>query len=277
MPSDINVRVVALLAVRNEIRYLERCLCHLRAQGVESWVIDNSSNDGSLDLVRSFLGNGVLGVENYPYPGFFDWRGLLKRKAEVAQSLEADWFIHHDADEIRETVPPWSSLLEGLAAVDAEGYNAVSFDEFVFLPTGDDESYEGIDYVEFMRYYYFFRPADRHRVNAWKKQPQGVDLASSGGHEVMFSGRRLYPRNFVLRHYVALSRKHLISKYSSRSYSKEEVEVLGWHRGRAYFSASSVFLPSAQCLKRLGAHGFDRSEPWRSHPFLPQEPSMSLT
>ena len=271
------MRVIALLAVRNEIRYLEKCLCHLRAQGVESWVIDNGSDDGSLDLVRSFLGNGVLGIESYPYPGFFDWRGLLKRKGELAQSLDADWFIHHDGDEIRETLPPWSSLLEGLAAVEAEGYNAVSFDEFVFLPTGDEESYEGVDYVESMRYYYFYRPADCHRVNAWKKQPQRVDLHSSGGHEVLFSGRRVYPRNFILRHYIALSRNHLIRKYGSRSYSKEEVEVLGWHRGRAYFSASGISLPSAECLKRLGARGFDTSQPWHYHPFLPRDPSVAFT
>ncbi len=39
------MRVVALLGIRNEERYLERCIRHLVGQGVEVCVIDNDSID----------------------------------------------------------------------------------------------------------------------------------------------------------------------------------------------------------------------------------------
>jgi hypothetical protein len=76
-----------------------------------------------------------------------------------------------DADEIREAPPPYSTLREGLEGADREGFNAVNFDEFVFLPTSEEESFEGTDYVASMEYYYFFEPRPLRQVKAWKKVP----------------------------------------------------------------------------------------------------------
>lgn len=54
---DLNTRkfrIVALLAIRNEALYLEKCLDHLYQQGIEVCIIDNGSTDNSLEIAKSF-------------------------------------------------------------------------------------------------------------------------------------------------------------------------------------------------------------------------------
>ncbi len=81
------MRIVALLAVRNEALYLARCLQHLREQCVETIVIDNQSTDASLEIARGFLGNGVSAVATLPYEGFFDLVGQLACKEDRFRRL----------------------------------------------------------------------------------------------------------------------------------------------------------------------------------------------
>jgi hypothetical protein len=262
------VRVVALLAVRNEELYLARCLDHLLANGVEVHVIDNQSQDATLDIAQEYARRRTVTVESFPFTGVYPWEGLLRRKEQLAAELDADWFIHHDADEIRQAPPGWPTLAEGIAQVDAEGYNAINFAEMVFTPTNSDESFEGCDYVARMRHYYYFCPRPLHRVNAWKKTSVPVDLASTGGHTVQFPHRRIYPVDFVLRHYVFLSWRHLQSKYGTRRYDPSEL-AKGWHGQRAAFDPTGVRFPPRDRFKTLQEDGtFDVSEPWTRHFFL---------
>ncbi|MDH3693603.1 MAG: hypothetical protein OER96_03400, partial [Gammaproteobacteria bacterium] len=143
-----------------------------------------------------------------------------------------------------------------------------NFEEFVFVPTTEDRGFEGTDFVQSMRYYYFYEPAKQHRVNAWKNLGQIVDLKASGGHSVSFDGRSVAPVNFVLRHYVLLSREHAIRKYGKRKYSKAEID-LGLHQRRAAFDSANFCLPNRTELKCIDFDGeWDCSEPWVSHPFL---------
>lgn len=263
------LRIVALLAIRNESLYLARCLKHLHEQGIETCVIDNESSDHSREIAEQFLGRGVFRIETQPFPGFYDWTHLLAHKEQRSREIDADWFMHVDADEIREAPVPFKSLYEGIMKADHEGYNAINFDEFVFLPTTNDESFEGTDYVENMRQYYFFEPTPLRRVNAWKNTGQAVDLVSSGGHSVNFNGRKIYPDNFILRHYIVLSRAQAIAKYGSeRIYSRYEVEEKGWHGSRATFSEDRLVFPSKHELKIISTNDWDRSQPWAKHTFL---------
>lgn len=267
------MRIVALLAVRNEELYLARCLAHLHAQGIETCVIDNESTDATAAIARSFLGRGVVRIGRLPYDGFFDLVAQLQCKERLAQEIDADWFLHVDADEIREAPARWGTLAEAIAAVDRQGCNAINFDEFVFLPTSDAEAFEGTDYVERMRYYYFFEPDTLRRINAWKRQTQPVDLASSGGHRVQFDGRRIFPENFVLRHYIVLSREHAIAKYGrDRVYSNAEIEERGWHGARPRFDPALLKFPDKALLKRLDPGRWDKSDPWRRHSFMEPDP-----
>src|SRR5262249_17577576 len=149
--------------------------------------------------------------------------GLLRRKEALAQEIEADWFIHNDADEVREAPSPFATLKDGLIAADATGATAVNFDEFVFIPSAH-EDFSSVDYVAAMRRYYYFAPRRLHRVNAWKNLRAPVDLVSEGGHVAEFPGRVVYERNFIMRHYIFLSRAHAVKKYGERNYSPQEVQ-----------------------------------------------------
>jgi glycosyltransferase involved in cell wall biosynthesis len=115
------MRIVALMAVRNEELYLERCLRHLIVQGVEVCLIDNGSTDNTRDIAQAFFGNGVSQIEDHPYPGYLDLVRILQAKERLASTIGADWFIHHDADEIREPSDSSSTLHRAVCDADAAG------------------------------------------------------------------------------------------------------------------------------------------------------------
>lgn len=274
------LKVVALLTVRNEELHLERCLKHLYSQGIETCLIDNGSTDRTLEIAKSFLERGVFRIEHLPFHGCFEWEKILLNEEKLASEINADWFIHHDADEIREAPKPYISLLEGIQDADRQGYNAINFDEFVFIPTSDDEDFEGKDYVKEMQYYYFFEPYPLRRVNAWKKTAN-IDLHSSGGHRVEFAGQKIFPVSFILRHYIVLSKHHAIAKYGNRVFSEAEL-AKGWHGDRKKFSAEKIKFYGRDSLKKIdnfSQWNWDKSDPWVKHEIFsyPEEGKVEVT
>jgi|GEM_PF-6081436 len=269
------MRVVALLTVRNEERFLARCLEHLYSQGIETCLIDNESYDKTLEIAETFLNKGVCRIERLPYPGHLELSAITSNEERLAKEIDADWFMHHDADEIRQAPKPYRTLLEGIQDVDRQGYNAINFDEFVFMPTSNDESFEGKDYVEEMRYYYFYQPDKLYRLNAWKNLNIPVDLTSAGGHHVAFEGQRIFPVSFILRHYVVLSRTHALQKYLGRVYSMKETVERGWHRVSSSFSPEHLSFPSRDRLKLISTdNSWDKSEPWLHQEFKGSRPFL---
>ena len=265
------MRVAALLTVRNEELYLARCLEHLMSQGIETCLIDNDSTDRTLEIARKFLGRGVFRIEHLPFRGYFDLQNCLQNNERLANEINADWFILHDADEIRQAPNPYKTLLEGIEDVDSQGYNAINFDEFLFLPTSMDESFENRDYVKEMKYYYFLEPRPLRHVKAWKKSNNPIDLTKSAGHKVNFEGIKIFPIPFILRHYIGLSRQYLEAKYGKRIYSPEEV-ARGWHKGRVRFKPELLKLPNTERLKKISDNNiWDKSDPWKKHEFLPKK------
>src|SRR5689334_15393955 len=103
-------RVVAIVAAYNEADIIAQVVADLIAQGVDVYVLDDGSTDGTAAAVERFVGRGVIAVEAlraHPTASAapFDWTGILARKTALARAIDADWFIHHDADEFRES--PW--------------------------------------------------------------------------------------------------------------------------------------------------------------------------
>jgi hypothetical protein len=263
------MNICALLAVRNEELYLERCLRHLIDQKITICLIDNGSTDSSLEIARTYLNRGVIRIEVFPYEGIYDWTGLLSLKEGLALEIDADWFIHHDADEIRySNLGTVESLNASIARADQQGFNAINFEEFVFVPTADSLENCGRDYVDTMHYYYFFSPGPEHRINAWKRQPSRVDLVSSGGHQVRFEGRRLSPESLVLCHYPCLSPGHAEAKYGARAYAPAEL-ARGWHRKRQSWKTCRYSPPPLDELFQVTPdRRMDRSRPYRGHRFM---------
>lgn len=260
-----DLRVVALLATFNERRFVGGCIEHLREQGVQTYLIDNCSSDGTVEIAERFRGDGLIGVERYPRDGVYDWRGLLRRKEELAGELEADWFIHLDADERRLPPPGFGTLAEALFAVDREGCNAVNFVELTFVPTREEPDHDRPDFAETMRAYYPFCPSRPHQLKAWKAGAARPDLVSSGGHRVAFPGLRMHPQDFPMKHYLFLSVPHAVEKYVERRYAPEEVER-GWHGWRARLTADDIRLPAEAELRLTHSDAdLDPSEPRTRH------------
>lgn len=212
---------------RRQISQERRARSKLRIQGqiqTPPSARNNDSVDGTREITEAFLGAGVFRIERLPYEGVFDLTAQLLSQQKLAAEIDAAWFIRQDADEILEPPPAFSTLHAAISAVDADGYNAINFDEFVFTPSAN-ESFEGRDYVAEMTRYYFYEPWAPRLIRAWKRTTTAIALAESGGHSADFGGRRLYPSNFVLRHYIVLSAEHAIEKYTSeRIYSEHEVK-----------------------------------------------------
>lgn len=192
--------VVALIAARNENDIIGQVIEDLVSQGVDVYFIDDGSTDGTLETVRSWTGRGVIGLERRSPSATFNWTEILRRKEQLAAELEASWFIHHDADEFRQSPFPGKSLAEAIRIVDELGYNAIDFRVLNFRPTATDR-FDGSKDVR--RALTYFEPAEyweTPQVKAWRKT-EHVDLASSGGHDAQFAGRLVCPVQFLLRHY----------------------------------------------------------------------------
>ncbi|MDP3898895.1 MAG: glycosyltransferase family 2 protein [Mesorhizobium sp.] len=271
------MRIVAIIAVRNEALYLERCIRHLVSEGVEICLIDNGSTDGTLDIAASYRNEGVMRIEDLPYTGSFELEVQCRLKERLARDISSDWFLHQDADEIRQS-DNWNTekLIDAVSDLDRHGFNAVNFDEFVFLPTSPEENFEGLDYVDLMRSYYYYHPAANRRVNMWKKpRDRPVDLTTSGGHAVDFEGRRIANRSFVLRHYIALSEGHAYRKYGvDRSYAAKEIANRKWHVERETWKSRHFRFPTQDELKVLApGRPFDTSAPTKRHIFWHEQVS----
>lgn len=258
-------RVVAILATYNEERFIENCLSHLIQQGCHVYLCDNESTDRTVAIAQSHLGRGLIGMETIPRYGMYKWRATLERKEELATTLDGDWFMHVDADEIRLSNRSDQTLAQALQHADAKGYNAVNFQEFTFIATRQAPDHDHQDYLQTMRWYYPFLPSFPHRVNAWKRQPMRVDLSDSGGHRVKFPGLRMYPFSFPMRHYLCLSKARAIRKYVERIYDPNEVEA-GWHGRRARMTREDIRLPDAKKLRTyVSDSDLDASEPCKQH------------
>jgi hypothetical protein len=235
-PMAADFSVVAIIAAYNEADIIGPVVAALIEQGVDVYLLDDGSTDGTIAAVEPFVGQGVRGIERRApasasngAPPPFEWERLLRRKMQLATELEASWFIHHDADEFRES--PWAhlSLRDAIRQVDTLGYNAIDFASLDFWPTGD-EFRAGADVREAFTRYGEQMPYDRVQIRCWKKTA-AVDLASSGGHDAQFPGRNVFPVRFILRHYPIRGQRHGERKIfeERRNRFLAEERARGWH------------------------------------------------
>jgi hypothetical protein len=251
-------RAVALIAAYNEADIVGQVLAHLIREGVQIYFLDDGSTDGTRRIAEELVGRGVMAVEplrEAGSPGEFNWSHILARKQALAQELDADWFIHHDADEFRESPWPGLTLAEGIARVDAAGYNAIDFALFDFWPT-TDEPPPGPDIREAFRFFAPPRWFNRAQIKCWKKGPGPLDLIEAGGHDAAFPGRRVYPLRFILRHYpirgTGHGRRKVFEERLGRFASGERER--GWHRQYDEFLDTPSFVRAPSSLRSFEPH-----------------------
>lgn len=230
--------VTAIISAHNEGDVIYHVIGDLIRQGVQVYLIDHSSTDDTVQQASKWLNNGLIHIEHFPEDAGYSkrnkskyiWRDLLRRKEELASQITSDWFIHHDADEFRESPWPDLSLKEAIYLVDRMGYNTIDFELLNFRAVNNDfEPHE--DVRNYLRYFESSEDFNKLQIKAWKKQASRVDLTSSGGHEVIFSERRVFPIKFILRHYPIRSQAHGTRKVLRERLERFDDEELarGWH------------------------------------------------
>jgi hypothetical protein len=233
-PAPPTFSVVAIMHAYNEADVIEQAITHLVHNGVSVYLVDNWSTDDTLNLARSFEGSGLVGFERFPPDGpatTFEWRRLLNRTEEIAIGLDADWIIHNDADEFRSS--PWLgvSLRDALYHVQTEGYSAVDHGCLNFALT-DDHLEPSSSVEQRLTWFEAARTVDLSQLNCWLHIPNiPVELAWSGGHTVRFPGQKVFPYNFLLRHYpirsVEQGRRKVFAERLPRFRVEERLQ--GWH------------------------------------------------
>lgn len=241
------MRIIALIAVRNEQRFIAQCLMHLHSQGIETVLIDNGSTDSTIELAQQFKHYGLRYIFHHPYQDEFNLKEILTLKQQLACDLDAHWFMHQDVDEFREPVQTGKRLVDLVSEIDSQGFNAVDFMEYTFIPTAEEPNHDHAHFQDTMRWYYPFLRKPNNRTNLWKKN-LNIDLVSDAGHHIVFDGINIYPQSQILRHYQILSKKHAIEKYCERKFSKAVIQQTGWHGSRPNIAADKIVFPPAHAL-----------------------------
>ena len=226
-------RVLAVITAFNESDLLEATVESLHRDEVEVHLIDNWSTDGTYEIAARLADAGVITLERFPPepPTRFDHGALLRKIESVAEQTSADWVIHHDMDERRR--PPWEgvTLRDSVFAVDRSGFSAVNHTVLTFRPV-DDSWTPGVEPESHLRYFELeARPDLLLQIRAWRRSGS-VDLATSGGHEARFDGRRLFPYQFLLKHYPLRSQEQGERKIFQERRLRWNLEerAKGWHR-----------------------------------------------
>ncbi len=152
--------------------------------------------------------------------------------------------------------------------------NAIDFAGLDFWPV-DDGFRAGDDVRDAFTFCSELAPHDLPQVRCWKKT-DSLDLASSGGHDARFTGRRVFPLRFVLRHYPIRGQAHgdrkVFGERRNRFLDRERNR--GWHVQYDQMQEGVSFLRDPATLARYDPDAFRRS--LTLHPRYPEELEEAL-
>ena len=208
-------------------------------QGCSVHYLDNWSTDTTravVEAIQAELHSGclpnplnlTLTYEKFPAEpaNNFNWGTILDHKTQLASGKPHDWIIHADADEVRESAwGPRVPLRQALYVAQAMGYNCINFGRLLtFHPTPSWECPPNRS-CNLDRFEYFTHDTlkgNARQEKAWRNYPANavdtneVDISSTGGHILRFLSatitKRVFPWDFVLRHYPIRSQKHGLRK-----------------------------------------------------------------
>jgi len=226
------IRACALLATFNEADIILEAVQKLIAGGLDVFVLDNGSTDGTREILAPWVGRGIIDIRTQVFyedgREIYNWSAILQTKEALSRELGYDWYLHVDADEIRYSPWPHLSLLEGIDKVDFSGFNLINFKLFNFRLT-QDLAASG-DFERDMPLYSAGESFNQHQIKAWKAHA-AADLCSYGGHVIQRPDARLYPVRFIHKHYPVRSLSHgrrkILNERKAR-FSQAERQR-GWH------------------------------------------------
>ena len=245
-PPDF--RVVAIMPVFNEADIIVPSLESLIQEGLDVYLLDNWSTDGTERLASRLLGRGLL--EDRKVSGrwastLYDLRSTLQEDCRDRPTrFEADWIVINDADEMRCSPWPGVTLRDAIYAVDQRGFNAIDYTNIIFEPT-DDDFRDGASLGHF-RHFRFgsgtLAPSENQQLEAdgrtWStsSNPAATKCASTGAGSFpssFFSSTTQFDRSDKASERVFRERK---PRYS------DEERALGWHVHYDQIQESESFL-----------------------------------
>ncbi|MFW6047146.1 MAG: glycosyltransferase family 2 protein [Candidatus Woesearchaeota archaeon] len=193
------MNIIRLVNIHNEEDILRENLNWYMNQGIPILANNNSSTDRSNEILQSYVGKGVLEVNNI-HTKYFDRDLLFDEISKLSHKYNPDWLIFADCDEFYEPADPqFGNLTELIKQVDSEGDNLIQFHncEFWMTPV-DDYSIENP--LKRIKHYSYF---DSNRFKAFKFY-DGFSLVPKKGHGPTFPDNvdiRLSDRKGISRHY----------------------------------------------------------------------------
>lgn len=280
-------RVLAVVPTFNEEDVIGQTLQYLTAQGIEVHLLDNWSTDCTVERARAFLDRGLRTIERFPADrpsDTYDLARIMQRVEEIhAESSWASWVMLHDADERRRGPWPSVGLRDALWYVERCGFSCIDHVTLNFWPTDNEFAPAGADLEEHFHHFEFStHPGHFHQRRAWRQQRQPVLLTASGGHDVQFAHRCVYPYKFLLKHFPIRSDAHgarkVLQERMPRFNSQERDQ--GWHQqydempARGFVRSPNTLqrfeaetFASEYLLERLfGINVFERPPPWATPP-----------
>ena len=246
------LKVLAIMHVFNEEDIIETTLEHLIAQDVDIYLLDNWSTDETYKIAEKMQKKYPNRIklekfpEEKPKENNYEWAMQLQKTEELSKKLDYDWYIHHDADEIR--ITPYLkgvTLKDMISYVDSLGYNAINTTVLDFRMTNkNDDIFNKDAYFEIGR-----KPSRFMQIKTWKKS-KDIDLTSSGGHLAKFENQKIYPIKIINKHYPLRNIKQAEKKvYKDRlpRFAKEK-KLRGWHSQYDKMSENNDFIYEKQNL-----------------------------
>jgi hypothetical protein len=256
--------ICVVIALRNEVKYLETLLPILADQHIDVAILDHDSGEKSQKLYARYAGGPIVSVNHLRFNGIYSLNELLAAKNKIYKKLKHDWVIHHDSDEILDHRQTGKNLRNAIEEAHDQQYNVVNFDEFVFLP----EAGRPVEnhYTDILNYY-FFEPRPLRLNRAWRRDMH-FDNTMHGGHIMAGENVKIFPSNHIMRHYIVLSNEHAQKKYLQRVFGKAEI-AKGWHRNRLTITAENIIIPAESPfifrLPHYQSKDFRRDCPTKKH------------
>jgi len=227
-------------------------------------VLENWSTDATYELIKELGTQLPVTVERYPADGpskHFEWGAMLARMEGLSREIEANWFIRRGADEV--LMSPWPSVSyrDALYLLDRAGFNCVDHTVINFHPV-DDGFEAGADHEAYFRHFRFGRHgADFEQRKTWKNSGQPIAMADSGGHDLPFAGRRIYPFKFLLKHYPVRSQGHGEKKVFRERKARwnPEERAKGWHNHYDEIDQGHTFVLSPSALTAFDEAHFNET------------------
>ena len=147
--GETKMKVSAIMCIWNEIRFLPLKIKWCKLNGIEPYIIDNFSDDGSWE----WLQDNNIPSHRFDTDGAFHLSKNVKEMTKTLHKIKPDWAIYIDADDF---ISFDEGIGETIKQADRNGYNCISCPLITFYNTGES-SFELSDPFDPFNSYFYLR------------------------------------------------------------------------------------------------------------------------